>query len=103
MTTFACPRCGGYAFGRDTETGVVRCQSNTAGHPLSAGGAMCGWHTMDAADRETLVAEIEAANLTNPEIVADYVLDAAEKGGIEAGREELAKAITRDVMSEIFE
>jgi len=43
--------------------------------------------------RDTLVAEIEAANLTNPEIVADYVLSCET---IEDARAEFAKAVANE-------
>lgn len=49
--------------------------------------------------RETLVSEVEALGLESPEQVADMVLDAAEVGGIEAGREQIAQCILSDLKS----
>lgn len=50
----------------------------------------------NAADRATLIAEIEAADLESPEQVADMVLDAAARGGLEAGRAKLAACAATD-------
>ena len=47
-------------------------------------------------DRVTLIAEIDAAKLACPEQVADWVLDASTTGGMQSGRDELAKAIAND-------
>lgn len=43
MQEFHCPRCGGWAFGRDVYTDDVYCHSNTEGRPLTEGGKPCGW------------------------------------------------------------
>ncbi len=42
---FCCPRCGGWAFGRDPGTGLAWCNSDAKGRPLSEPGAgkPCGW------------------------------------------------------------
>lgn len=32
---FHCPQCGGTAFGRDPDTGIVRCHNDQNGRPLS--------------------------------------------------------------------
>lgn len=47
-------------------------------------------------ERQDLVARIERAALSNPEIVADYVLSAAAAGGYAAGEAELQEAIRRE-------
>ena len=47
-------------------------------------------------DLETLIWEVVEANLTNAEIVCDFVRAAAREGGLEAGRQELARAIANE-------
>jgi hypothetical protein len=46
--------------------------------------------------REELIEKIEAANLTNPEIVADYVLSAFDERGEESALAELARAVANE-------
>lgn len=51
---------------------------------------------MTTEEREMLVAEVMAADVACPESVCDWVIDAADHDGIEAGRAELARAVAID-------
>ena len=50
--------------------------------------------------RDELLAAIEAADLVCPVEVADHVINQAEQYGMEAGREELDRAIANDAAEE---